>query len=176
MAGFQRIFQHVFHFAPVTSTVWVQMQMISAAPCPSKLPQQQNSPGNLLSEKPGSHMLVLTSMCFNPKKELKSGNAGPAQEALAVGGFTTAELHHKKRKKTLWNNIQLLHTQNTIHNKWICAKSKQTELRELEELTQYFLEIIITYCISLYYASLFYPSFCFFSLTKKVNVMQSFML
>lgn len=99
MAGFQRIFQHVFHFAPVTSTVWVQMQMISAAPCPSKLPQQQNSPGNLLSEKPGSHMLVLTSMCFNPKKELKSGNAGPAQEALAVGGFTTAELHHKKRKK-----------------------------------------------------------------------------
>lgn len=43
-------------------------------------------------------MLILTSMCFNPKTELKPGNAGPAQEALAVGGFTTAELHHKKRK------------------------------------------------------------------------------
>lgn len=73
------------------------MQMIRAGSHPSKLPQQQNSPGNLLTEKPGFHMFILTSMCFNPKAEPTPGNAGPAQEALAVGGFTTAELCQRKK-------------------------------------------------------------------------------
>lgn len=75
-------------------------------------------------------MLLLTSMCFNPKAGLKPGNAAPAQETFAVGGFSTADL--PQRKKILWNNIQLFYTQNAIHNKQI---SKQTELRELKELT-----------------------------------------
>lgn len=42
-------------------------------------------------------MLILTSMCFNPKAGLKPGNAGPAQEELAVGGFRTAELPQSKK-------------------------------------------------------------------------------
>lgn len=99
----------------MSSAVWLQMQRISAGSCLTKLPQQQDSPGKLLTEKPRSSMHFLTFLSFHPTADLRPGNAGPGEEALAVGCFTTAELPNTEGE-IQWDNIQLLYTQNAIHN------------------------------------------------------------
>lgn len=100
------------------------------------------------------------SCLFHPMSELRPTNSGPRQEALIVGGFTIAELPDVQGG-ILRDNIQLLYTQNAIHNRWSCAKREQTELRELERSTQYFLNVIIIYHIPSYHTSFFSMSFWF---------------
>lgn len=121
--------KHVFQFAPVTSTVWLQMQRISTNSCHTELLQQQDSPGKLLPEKPGSSMHVLTFLSFHPTADLRPSNEGPEEEALAVGCFTTTELPNTQGE-ILWDKIQLLYTQNAVHLHALCDQHmlKESEL------------------------------------------------
>lgn len=115
MAGFQRIFQARVSLCSCDICCLATDADNQCLLLPSQIPSATEFPWELLTEKPGSNMILLTSMCFNPKAALKPGNAGPAQETMAVRRLYNCRSSSKK--KILWNNVQLFYTQNAIHNK-----------------------------------------------------------
>lgn len=115
MAGFQRIFQACVSLFSCDICCLATDADDQCLLLPSQIPSATEFPWELLTEKPGSNMILLTSMCFNPKAALKPGNAGPAQETLAVGGFTTADLPQRKKSSGTTSSCSTLKMQYIIN-------------------------------------------------------------
>ena len=109
--------KHVFQFAPVTSTVWLQMHRISAGSCLANFSQQQDSLGNCSQKSLGPTCTSSPSCLFTPR--LTVGQAMQVQdrkhwleEALQQQSFPI----HREKSCGTTSSCSILKMQYVIDN------------------------------------------------------------